>query len=126
MNSAADGFPLLRRAPRTFPARVLLPSYVATLFLSAGLLFVVQPMLTKMVLPQLGGAPSVWNTCLCFFQATLLLGYLYAHLLTTRCGPRAQVGVHVLVLALAMLFLPLDAAAGASPPNGAPVLWLIL
>jgi Na+/melibiose symporter-like transporter len=83
-------------------------------------------MLTKMVLPQLGGSPSVWNTCLCFFQAMLLLGYLYAHLSATRLEARMQLGVHVLVLAFAVMFLSLDASAGAPPPKGAPVLWLAL
>jgi hypothetical protein len=125
MNSAPDGLVLLGRTTGTISARVLLPSYAATLFISAALLFLMQPMLTKMVLPQLGGAPSVWNTCLCFFQATLLLGYLYAHLSSTRLGPRAQLGAHVLVLALAVLFLPLDPTAGAPPSNGTPVLWLL-
>ncbi len=106
--------------------QVLLPLFAATLFLSAALLFAVQPMLTKMVLPQLGGTPSVWNTCLCFFQATLLLGYLYAHLSATCLEPRTQLGVHVLVLAFAVMFLPLDVSGGAQSPNGPPVLWLIL
>lgn len=125
MNSAPDGLVLWGRSTGAISARGLLPSYAATLFISAALLFLMQPMLTKMVLPQLGGAPSVWNTCLCFFQATLLLGYLYAHLSATRLGPRAQLGAHVLVLALAVLFLPLDPTAGAPPPNGTPVLWLL-
>jgi hypothetical protein len=71
MNSAPDGLVLWGRSTGTISARGLLPSYAATLFISAALLFLMQPMLTKMVLPQLGGAPSVWNTCLCFFQATL-------------------------------------------------------
>jgi hypothetical protein len=53
--------------------------YTLTLFLSASLLFSVQPMIGKMILPLLGGTPAVWNTCLVFFQASLLLGYLYAH-----------------------------------------------
>ncbi|MBV8131016.1 MAG: hypothetical protein JO282_00695 [Alphaproteobacteria bacterium] len=107
MNSASNELALSRRAAGSVRLRLLLSNYAATLFLSAALLFLVQPMLTKMVLPQLGGAPSVWNTCLCFFQATLLLGYLYAHLSATRLGPRAQLGTHLLVLALAALFLPL-------------------
>jgi spermidine synthase len=125
MNLASNELALSRRAAGSVRMRSLLPSYAATLFLSAALLFLVQPMLTKMVLPQLGGAPSVWNTCLCFFQATLLLGYLYAHLSATRLGPRAQLGTHLLVLALAALFLPLDPTGGATPSSGAPVLWLL-
>src|SRR5271165_71999 len=82
-----------------FPAALLLPSYTATLFLSAGLLFFVQPMVAKMMLPHLGGSPSVWNTSMCFFQATLLLGYIYAHLLATRFGRLAQAAIHAVVLA---------------------------
>ena len=58
--------------------------YAATAFLSALLLFVVQPMITKMVLPKLGGAPTVWSVAMVFFQASLLAGYAYAHLLIRR------------------------------------------
>jgi hypothetical protein len=126
MSSPPDRVLLSERATGILSGPVLLPIFAATLFLSAALLFAVQPMLTKMVLPQLGGSPSVWNTCLCFFQATLLLGYLYAHLSATRLEARTQAGVHVLVLAFAVMFLPLDASAGALPPKGAPVLWLVL
>ena len=125
MSSPPDRALLSERATGILTGQVLLPIFSATLFLSAALLFAVQPMLTKMVLPQLGGTPSVWNTCLCFFQATLLLGYLYAHLSATRLEARTQLGLHVLVLAFAVMFLPLDVSAGAPPPNGAPVLWLL-
>lgn len=107
------------------PARLLLPTYAVTLFLSAGLLFFVQPMVTKMILPHLGGSPSVWNTCLCFFQAMLLLGYVYAHIMATRFGCGAQVAIHGAVVALAALFLPLDLARDVPPMDGNPTLWLI-
>jgi hypothetical protein len=112
-------------AAPAYPARLLLPSYAATLFLSAGLLFLVQPMVTKMVLPRLGGSPSVWNTAMCFFQATLLLGYLYAHLLATRFGRGAQALIHAGVLTAAAAFLPLDLSRATPPADGIPVLWLI-
>ena len=108
-----------------FPASLLLPSYVATLFFSAGLLFFVQPMVAKMVLPRLGGSPSVWNTSMCFFQAALLCGYLYAHLLATRFERRAQALIHAAVLLAAAAFLPLDLSAATPPADGTPVLWLI-
>ena len=79
------------------PARAvspaLLPVYGAAIFLRAALLFAVQPMFTKMVLPRLGGAPSVWSVAMVFFQATLLAGYAYAHLLT-RFAARPHVGRH--------------------------------
>ncbi len=112
-------------ASAAFPARLLLPSYAATLFFSAGLLFLVQPMVTKMVLPRLGGSPAVWNTGMCFFQAALLAGYLYAHLLTTRFERRAQALIHGAVLLAATAFLPLDLSGATPPADGIPVLWLI-
>ncbi len=64
---------------RVVPSAGVLPVFTATLFLSAGLMFLVEPMVAKMVLPRLGGSPAVWSTCLVFFQAVLLLGYAYAH-----------------------------------------------
>src|SRR5271157_5912278 len=101
--------------------------FLLTLFLSAFLLFCVQPMIAKMVLPRLGGSPAVWSTCLVFFQAVLLLGYAYAHALTRLVPRSAQIGVHIaLVLPLAALALPLDLGAGAPPPGEAPALWLLL
>ncbi len=89
-----------------------------TMFLSATLLFLVQPMVGKMVLPLLGGTPAVWNTCMVFFQALLLAGYYYAHKVTAGLTPRAQVTVHlaVIVSALAVLLV----GAGLSV-NGSPV-----
>jgi hypothetical protein len=81
--------------------------YAFTLFLGAGLLFVVQPMVGKMVLPLLGGTPAVWSTCLVFFQTTLLAGYAYAHASTAVLGPSRQAIVHLVVLALPLAVLPL-------------------
>jgi hypothetical protein len=100
-------------------------AYALAVFLSAALLFVVEPMVGKMVLPLLGGAPAVWTTCLLFFQAALLLGYLYAHLLPRRLGPR-HVWVHLALLALAAATLPLALPAGPGPaPEASPVRWLL-
>src|ERR1044072_5467665 len=85
-----------------FPRSLLLPGYAATLFVpgfavrllvGAFFLFLSQPRVSKMILPHLGGSPSVWNTCMCFFQAVLLLGYAYAHWLATRFGGLAQGGI---------------------------------
>jgi hypothetical protein len=90
-----------------------------TLFLSAGLVFLVQPMFGKMVLPRFGGAPAVWNTCQVFFQAALLAGYVYAHVLSTRLGIRWQVGLHGLVLLVPLISLPIAVAAGWEPPGDA-------
>src|SRR5881409_47127 len=87
-----------------------------TLFLSSTLLFLVQPMIAKMVLPLLGGTPAVWNTAMVFFQALLLGGYLYAHLSTTLLRVRAQVFLHLALLALVFLFLPIGLPQGSTPP----------
>ncbi len=74
--------------------------FAVTLFVSASLLFMVQPMVAKMILPLLGGSPAVWNACMVFFQALLLLGYLYAHYVTTRLEPARQWGLHLAVVVL--------------------------
>ncbi|MGQ0673208.1 MAG: spermidine synthase [Hyphomicrobium sp.] len=104
----------------------LLPLYTATIFVSALLLFAVQPMFAKMVLPKLGGAPSVWAVSMCFFQAVLLAGYCYAHALNTFLAPRTAVVTHLAVLALAALALPIGLPLLAGdPPAGDAYLWLI-
>ena len=100
-----------------------------TLFLSAALLFTVQPMFAKMVLPLLGGAPAVWNACLVFYQAALLAGYLYAHLSLQWLGARRQAVLHLALLGLAWIALPIRVAEGWLPPVTAfpaPWLWALL
>jgi hypothetical protein len=99
--------------------------FTATVFVSSSLLFLVQPMFAKLALPRLGGSPSVWNTCVLFFQATLLLGYLYAHVSTRRLGMRAQAACHLIVLALPLAILPITAGASEPPPSANPVWWLL-
>jgi hypothetical protein len=107
-------------------AAYVLPLYTLTLFLSAFLLFAVQPMFTKMVLPLLGGSAAVWNTAVVFFQATLLLGYLYAHLSTRLLGLRRQTWLHGAVLVFAFTALPIGVASGWTPPaEGLQIPWLI-
>ncbi len=104
----------------------MLPLYALTLFLSAFLLFFVQPMFTKMVLPRLGGAPTVWNTAMVFFQATLLAGYFYAHLSTRLLGLRRQTILHAFVLLLAAVSLPIGIGADwTAPTPGYEILWLL-
>ena len=99
----------------------------ATIFLSAFLLFLVQPMMAKMILPMLGGTPAVWNACMLFFQTTLLAGYGYVHLLNSWVAPRRQVVVHLVLLALPLLLLPIGMPAGwTSPDQTNPVLWVLL
>jgi tetratricopeptide (TPR) repeat protein len=103
--------------------------FAVTLFLSAFLLFMVQPMFAKMALPLLGGASAVWNACLVFFQAALLAGYVYAHFSLKWLGPRRQAVLHLVLLGLAWLVLPIRAAEGWLPPATtfpAPWLWMLL
>jgi hypothetical protein len=101
--------------------------FAATLFLSALLLFWVQPLAGKMVLPLLGGAPAVWNTCLLFFQTTLLAGYAYVLASTRLLSARAQVVLHVALLLFAALALPvvIDEAKGGTPDEAHPAWWLL-
>ncbi len=88
-----------------------------TIFLSSSLLFAVQPMFAKMVLPRLGGTPAVWNTCMLFFQSALLAGYAYAHLATQKLPPKRQMLVHGAVILLPLLALPLAVPAWWAPPT---------
>ena len=81
--------------------------YAVTMFAGATLLFVVQPMVGKMVLPLLGGTPAVWSTCMVFFQAVLLGGYAYAHASTAWLGIRRQMLLHLALLVLPLGVLPL-------------------
>lgn len=97
--------------------------YGVALFLSAALLFVLEPMVGKFLLPPLGSTPSVWNTTVLFFQATLLLGYLWSHL-TSGFRPRVQASIQLVLLAVAVLALPI-AVPGDVRPSGEPVIWLL-
>jgi hypothetical protein len=101
--------------------------FAVTLFLSSSLLFVVQPMIAKMVLPLLGGTPAVWNTCMVFFQGMLLAGYLYAHASTRWLRFGHQAILHIVLLAVSVLALPVVVAAQhAEPPaTGTPIGWLL-
>jgi len=102
--------------------------YAATLFASASLLFWVQPMLAKMLLPLLGGTPAVWNTCMLFFQAMLLAGYAYALAVSKWLTLRQQVFVHALLLLSTALTFPIllsEATVRSVPREGDPSLWLL-
>lgn len=97
-----------------------------TIFLGAFLLFLVQPMVGRMALPKLGGSPSVWNTCIMFFQSVLLAGYLYAHALSSLRSARAQAALHSLAAALPLLLLPVALPSSWAPsPAGLPALQLL-
>jgi hypothetical protein len=100
--------------------------FAVAIFTSASLVFVVQPMVTKLVLPMLGGSPAVWNTAMVFFQAALLAGYLYAHLLQRIASIKLQVAVHLALLLIAALFLPLRINGWLGDPDpAAPIAWLL-
>src|SRR5512137_601262 len=91
--------------------------HAAAIFLSAFLLFQIQPLAGKELLPWFGGSAAVWSACLLFFQAVLFLGYLYAHLIGTRLPPRRQGIVHLALLAVALAFLPVAAGTSWRPAD---------
>ncbi len=105
----------------------LVSVFSVAIFLNAALLFSVQPLFTKMVLPLLGGSPAVWNTCLLFFQALLLGGYLYAYLSSRWLSSKVQAIVHIALLVATIVVLPIHIPASwAHPPGTAlPILWLL-
>jgi hypothetical protein len=107
-------------------AYALVWAYTLTIFLSAALLFLVQPMFGRMVLPMLGGSPAVWNTTMVFYQGVLLLGYAYAHFSTRLLGVRRQAVVHLALMLVPLLLLPIAVPAGWVPPSSDnPAPWLL-
>jgi hypothetical protein len=106
--------------------RLVLTVYTSAIFVSALLLFSVQPLFTKMVLPRLGGSPAVWSVAMVFFQSLLLAGYSYAHFLMQVRNRAIPVAVHLVLLVLALLTLPLSIAGGfGEPPNSGYAFWLL-
>ena len=91
----------------TRPGRPPLFWFAATILLGAFLVFQVQPVISKCVLPWFGGTPAVWTTCMLFFQVLLFAGYLYAHFLRSLFRPTAQAFIHLALLSLAALMLPI-------------------
>ncbi|MBX9819171.1 fused MFS/spermidine synthase [Afipia birgiae] len=105
---------------------LVLVVYTAAIFTSALLLFSVQPLFTKMVLPRLGGSPAVWSVAMVFFQSLLLGGYAYAHYLMTLKSRTAPVVIHLVLLTAALLTLPLSIASGwGEPPASGYAFWLL-
>ena len=121
--AAAGGVPaFLVEMAKNAPA--MMWTFTSTIFLSALLLFAIQPMFAKMALPVLGGSPSVWSVSVFFFQGALLVGYLYAHLLINKVPAHLTGIIHLGVCALALLCLPIGIATWVGePPQGEPYLW---
>lgn len=109
----------MKPAAQTSRALPLILMFACTLFISASLMFVLQPLFGKLLLPLLGGSPAVWNTCMVFYQSVLFFGYLYAHLVSTRLQARQQILVHGLVLLLSFVALPVALPDDLQPPTEA-------
>ena len=118
-SSSSDPIPVARSE------RLVLGLFTAAVFLSALLLFGVQPMFSRMVLPQLGGSPSVWSVAMVFFQSMLLAGYAYAHFLMGTQNRRLAVAVHLALLTGALFMLPLSIADWGAPPASGTAFWLL-
>ena len=116
-----------RRRSKANAHALIVGVYIAAVFLSALLLFGVQPMFTRMVLPRLGGSPSVWSVAMVFFQTMLLAGYAYAHALMRLQNCYAPIAIHLALLLVAALTLPLAIAQnwGTPPTTGVAPFWLL-
>src|SRR3989449_6334149 len=122
MDSAAEVDQSRGRTETSYAVLLFAP----TIFLSAFLLFCCEPMIGKMMLPLLGGAASVWITCLLFFQLMLLAGYVYAHLLERFATVRSQIVVHSAMMLAALAFLPIHFASRPDETASShPILWLL-
>ena len=100
--------------------------FTVSMFISATLLFLVEPMMAKMALPMLGGTAAVWNTCMVFFQAMLMVAYLYAYASTKWLGRRTQIALHAGLVLTPFIVLPLRIPTGWEPPaQSTPVLWIL-
>ena len=118
--------PAAAAEPSAARNRLVLVVYTSAIFVSALLLFSVQPLFTKMVLPRLGGSPAVWSVAMVFFQSLLLAGYAYAHFLMQVKNRVIPVAVHLVVLLIAIATLPLSIANGwGEPPNSGYAYWLL-
>src|SRR5208282_1152283 len=122
LQDQSDGIRLIQMRRQT----ISLVAFSVSMFLSAALLFLLEPMFAKMALPLLGGSAAVWTTCLVFFQVTLLAGYAYAHASAKLLGKRTQVAVHAAVLLAPLALLPVHVPRGWAPPlQSNPVGWLL-
>lgn len=113
--------------PWLFAGTMFVSLFAGTMFVSATLLFLVEPMMAKMILPLLGGSPSVWNTCIVFFQVMLLAGYAYAHASAAWLSLRHQLLLHMALVVVPVVALPLGVTEDWVPPTeDNPVVWLLL
>ncbi len=118
--------PAAAEQPSAARNRLVLVVYTSAIFVSALLLFSVQPLFTKMVLPRLGGSPAVWSVAMVFFQSLLLAGYAYAHFLMQIKNRAIPVAVHLVLLLVAILTLPLSIASSwGDPPTSGYAFWLL-
>ena len=108
-------------ASRRRRGRSVLPLYAATLFASASLVFILEPLFARMVLPLFGGVPEVWNTCVVFYQLVLVAGYLYSHFVSRWLSVKGQVTAQIGIMALALAVLPVHPALGWMPHAGTVV-----
>ena len=121
-----DDLLMAAEEPSASRSALVLAVYTAAIFVSALLLFSVQPLFAKMVLPRLGGSPAVWSVAMVFFQSLLLAGYAYAHFLTRIKSRAVPAAVHLALLAVAFFTLPLSIASGwGEPPTSGYPLWLL-
>jgi tetratricopeptide (TPR) repeat protein len=120
--SSPDAISIPHEQPLTLSAW----GYALTIFISAFLLFQVQPIISKAILPWFGGTPGVWNTCLLFFQTLLFAGYTYSHLLTRYIPKTAQFGIHTLMLGIAVCLLPILPNATWKPTETEQPVWTIV
>ena len=105
------------------PSRLL---YAATIFTSGFLLFVVQPLIARQILPWFGGSAGVWTTCLMFFQLVLVAGYAYANWTTRHLSAKRQAGLHIALIVASLVSLPIVASAGWKPIGESDPTWRIL
>ena len=99
------------------------PLFILTIVTGSFILFLTQPMIARMALPRIGGAPSVWNSAMLVYQLLLLGGYAYAHWLS-RLTPRRQAGLHILLFGVAALWLPIGLTSALPPADGEPAFWV--
>ena len=110
-------------AAKRVDERYARPLFLATIVLGSFLLFLTQPMIARMALPRVGGAPAIWNSAMLVYQLLLLGGYAYAHWLS-RLRPRKQIGIHIALFGLAALWLPIGLTEARPPVEGEPAFWV--